>query len=321
MTREEKLETALRLMVAHYGPPESVADICDYPSSHPISMAREALETPKADKRHTAPLVTDQEVSTVQGVLVDGGPAHIAFAKAESTLARHVTPGLQLPYFTYEAVRNLLTAAYFDDPEVDATDGAHPAWWRGQDHGVCMTTASIRKMLRGEKTGTFGFHALNEIRNQIEHLMRGLLDMQTSAAFALEVVPKEEGIVRTFLEAIHRHAASHLAAPTDGEKSSGEGPEKVRHRMSVEGLSAIGAPIGVVDMSRVVRPAVNPGALPHLTFNVGGRTLPEGVTHIGWEYRAIGTKDWNRVPDGDDYRAYASKYGYSVRPIFAGEEL
>lgn len=33
-----------------------------------------------------------------------------------------------------------------DDPELDATDGAHPAWWRGSDHavGACASQVALK---------------------------------------------------------------------------------------------------------------------------------------------------------------------------------
>lgn len=39
----DKLEAALRAMLEHYGPPASVAALCDYPEDHPITLARRAL--------------------------------------------------------------------------------------------------------------------------------------------------------------------------------------------------------------------------------------------------------------------------------------
>lgn len=33
-----------------------------------------------------------------------------------------------------------------DDPQWDATDGAHPAWWRGDDHGYARGQAEIARL-------------------------------------------------------------------------------------------------------------------------------------------------------------------------------
>ncbi|MFC3074966.1 hypothetical protein [Shinella pollutisoli] len=42
-TRAQRLETALRAMLTNYGPPDSVAPLCQYPDWHPIMQARRAL--------------------------------------------------------------------------------------------------------------------------------------------------------------------------------------------------------------------------------------------------------------------------------------
>lgn len=34
-----------------------------------------------------------------------------------------------------------------DDPEMDGTDGAHPAWWRGCDHGVLECAKQVGSKL------------------------------------------------------------------------------------------------------------------------------------------------------------------------------
>jgi hypothetical protein len=34
-----------------------------------------------------------------------------------------------------------------DNPEFDATDGAHPAWWRGHDDGARKARARIAELL------------------------------------------------------------------------------------------------------------------------------------------------------------------------------
>lgn len=37
-----------------------------------------------------------------------------------------------------------------DDPQLDATDFAHPAWWRGYDYGAESTMCEVVKVLDGE---------------------------------------------------------------------------------------------------------------------------------------------------------------------------
>lgn len=47
-----------------------------------------------------------------------------------------------------------------DDPQWDATDAAHPAWWRGNDHGVAAVVQIINDTLDGKAPGTYGSAAL-----------------------------------------------------------------------------------------------------------------------------------------------------------------
>lgn len=42
-----------------------------------------------------------------------------------------------------------------DRPEFDATDAAHPAWWRGNDRGVEATVEIVNAALDGTTQGTF----------------------------------------------------------------------------------------------------------------------------------------------------------------------
>jgi len=37
-----------------------------------------------------------------------------------------------------------------DNPDLDATDGAHPAWWRGCDHGSIRTAKVLQRVAEGE---------------------------------------------------------------------------------------------------------------------------------------------------------------------------
>lgn len=40
-----------------------------------------------------------------------------------------------------------------DDPQWDATDGAHPAWWRGEDYGVTEACRMILEVINGKPAG------------------------------------------------------------------------------------------------------------------------------------------------------------------------
>lgn len=53
---------------------------------------------------------------------------------------------------------------FVDDPEMDATDGAHPAWWRGCDYGVEQVCRIIGAVLDGDPgPHHFGSAKLTEV--------------------------------------------------------------------------------------------------------------------------------------------------------------
>ena len=37
-----------------------------------------------------------------------------------------------------------------DDPEMDCTDAAHPAWWRGYEHGSASCINEVNRILDGD---------------------------------------------------------------------------------------------------------------------------------------------------------------------------
>lgn len=67
------------------------------------------------------------------------------------------------------------------NPELDATDAAHPAWWRGNDAGVKSAALIVLSLLDGQepKGGTFALPDLNEIRDKIDHMRAELRGAQT----------------------------------------------------------------------------------------------------------------------------------------------
>lgn len=57
---------------------------------------------------------------------------------------------------------------YPDDPELDCTDAAHPAWWRGHEHGAASVVQAINELLDGKPhTGVFGFPPLEALAQRI----------------------------------------------------------------------------------------------------------------------------------------------------------
>jgi hypothetical protein len=56
-----------------------------------------------------------------------------------------------------------------DDPILDATDGAHPAWWRGDDHGAVMAAIRLEKAVDGKDLGddVIGSPDIERVRRKI----------------------------------------------------------------------------------------------------------------------------------------------------------
>jgi hypothetical protein len=67
------------------------------------------------------------------------------------------------------------TSCQADDPEFDATDAAHPAWWRGCDYGAEMTVQAINQVMdtlesSKEFTGYFGSASLEALKNRLKRV-------------------------------------------------------------------------------------------------------------------------------------------------------
>lgn len=59
-----------------------------------------------------------------------------------------------------------------DDPTFDATDGAHPAWWRGNDSGVAATVDIVNKILDGKPgLGLFQSEKLNALHTRLTAML------------------------------------------------------------------------------------------------------------------------------------------------------
>jgi hypothetical protein len=56
-----------------------------------------------------------------------------------------------------------------DDPDLDGTDGAHPAFWRGQDDGVRGAVRVIKRALEGrdDGSGVVGYLGLQVLRQNV----------------------------------------------------------------------------------------------------------------------------------------------------------
>lgn len=63
--------------------------------------------------------------------------------------------------------------AVYDNPELDGTDYAHPAWKRGDDHGALAVTRRLRKILDGESSQPFGQGEILAVSRMVLALRNG----------------------------------------------------------------------------------------------------------------------------------------------------
>jgi hypothetical protein len=60
----------------------------------------------------------------------------------------------------------------YDDPETDATDAAHPAWWRGNHSGSLGVTRALAKILKDGKIGVFAHPEVEDLALKIDELRK-----------------------------------------------------------------------------------------------------------------------------------------------------
>ena len=55
-----------------------------------------------------------------------------------------------------------------DDPDLDATDFAHPAWWRGHEHTAVVFCQLVTDILDGKDTGGgFNYEPWHTLRRRL----------------------------------------------------------------------------------------------------------------------------------------------------------
>jgi hypothetical protein len=63
-----------------------------------------------------------------------------------------------------------MTDYKWDDPYMDGTEGAHPAWWRGNEAGVLAVIKIINKALTLHPRTGYGLPALNTLYDRVLEL-------------------------------------------------------------------------------------------------------------------------------------------------------
>ncbi len=76
---------------------------------------------------------------------------------------------------------------YWDDPKYDGTDGAHPAWWRGEEAGVRGAVREVRRVLTGEFIGGTR-EPLQELREDVHKLVESNKDLGHRLQYLLDWV-------------------------------------------------------------------------------------------------------------------------------------
>lgn len=89
-----------------------------------------------------------------------------------------------------------------DNPDLDATDAAHPSWWRGQQHGVNGAVARLQAVLDGKDdgSGVLGSPGLEALRRRL------LAERQAVAPVWTQAVPTVDGFYWWLRDLPGRHS-------------------------------------------------------------------------------------------------------------------
>jgi hypothetical protein len=98
----------------------------------------------------------------------------------------------------------LASEALSDDPHLDSSVFAHPAWWRGHDAGGKGVVKALTAMLdRGDKVGTFGspqlealagrVHGLAAEREELRAFIRTAKETASTAEFRWAAIAMADG--------------------------------------------------------------------------------------------------------------------------------
>lgn len=81
--------------------------------------------------------------------------------------------------------------ATVDNPGYDGTDAAHPAWWRGEEHGSDFTADVLRGVAENGKVGTYGGERVERAALAIEGLRLKIAAILATATAVLDVISNE----------------------------------------------------------------------------------------------------------------------------------
>lgn len=131
---------------------------------------------------------------------------------------------------TEEIVRVRLA---YDDPSLDATDGAHPAWWRGSDAGVAGAVRIVNEALDGPLPlpGCVGGADLEAVRQRVAALrarVARLVEAGDEARDILNAILDNQYTYRERVDAVDRWVARWAAAKAGRALDAPAGSEAKR---------------------------------------------------------------------------------------------
>lgn len=143
--------------------------------------------------------------------MADDGTERIITAKAKAFAERSAAAGSAMRAYTIPLVRGDHPQPV-DDPELDGTDDAHPAWWRGSTAGVAGACERIEAVLDGKDSGAgvLGNERLERLRRRLlaaptPSADRQAIRMLVAASFVDEAKANEA------LQIAHGFATGELA--------------------------------------------------------------------------------------------------------------
>lgn len=121
-----------------------------------------------------------------------------------------------------------------DDPDLDGTDGAHPAWWRGNDAGVDGACMRIEEALDGRSLkGFVGYARLERLRRRVAALRGGAAELSFAALRAANA-----SRCASSYHPIEEWSLSDWLTATTGELGELAGAIKNLRRKEAEGQSS-----------------------------------------------------------------------------------
>lgn len=94
-----------------------------------------------------------------------------------------------------------------DDPELDATEGAHPAWWRGHDAGAAGVVKALAALLDHPEIAGADFTSpeLTELGRRIIGMRNAMREFMAGVRAASNILKAERdearGLVKSLIDA------------------------------------------------------------------------------------------------------------------------